>query len=59
MKGLVNNLPADQVKYHAVSGISGGAVNAAIMGAFAPGQEKEAADRMEQFWRDAGNTKLY
>jgi predicted acylesterase/phospholipase RssA len=32
--GLVNNLPADQVAYSAVSGVEGGAINAAILSQF-------------------------
>lgn len=42
----MNKLPADQLKYTAVSGIAGGAVNAAILGGHAVGNESGAADRM-------------
>jgi len=59
LKGLLSKLPADQLRYNAVSGISGGAVNAAILGVHEKGDESTAASKMEQFWKDAGNTKLY
>lgn len=59
MKGLVSRLPGDQVKYHAVSGVAGGAVNAAILGGYTKGQEADAINRMEQFWKDFGVAKLY
>ena len=39
LKGLVEALGADQTAYSSVSGVSGGAVNAAILGSFAVGQE--------------------
>lgn len=43
-------LGADQTAYTAVSGVSGGAVNAAILGSFPVGEEDEAADRMITYW---------
>lgn len=50
LKGLVEALGADQTAYSSVSGVSGGAVNAAILGSYAVGQEAEAADRMISYW---------
>ena len=43
LQGLLNKVPADQLRYSAVSGIAGGAVNAAIMGGHAVGDEAAAA----------------
>jgi predicted acylesterase/phospholipase RssA len=43
LKGLVQALGLDQTAYSAVSGVSGGAVNAAILGSFPVGQEADAA----------------
>ena len=57
--GLFNKLPADQLQYYTVSGNTGGAVNAVILASHAPGDEKAAAEQMQKFWLDAGNTKLY
>lgn len=59
LKGLVETLGAEQTAYTAVSGISGGAVNAAILGSYAVGQEAEAAERMISYWQHASNSKLY
>ena len=60
MAGIANsNLSAEEYAYDAVSGVSGGAINAVILSNYTKGQEKEAAERMEQFWKDASNTQLY
>jgi predicted acylesterase/phospholipase RssA len=39
--------------------MSGGAVNAAILGSYAIGNETSAAERMITFWQNSSNTKLY
>lgn len=59
MKGLLSKVPIEQMKYQAVTGIAGGAVNAAILGQHKPGEESSAAEAMQKFWRDAASTKLY
>jgi len=59
LKGLVQALGSDLTAYSAVSGVAGGAVNAAILGSFAVGQEAEAADRMISYWESASNSRLY
>ena len=59
IKGIASTLPADQVAYQAISGVSGGAVNAAILANYPAGQEATAADRMKTFWDNSANTKLY
>lgn len=45
--------------YDSISAVSGGALNAAILASFHQGEELEAADRMKEFWLDAGRTALY
>ena len=45
--------------YQAVSGVSGGAVNAAILANYAAGSEADAAARMKTFWENSATTKLY
>lgn len=57
--GFVNNLSADQVAYSAISGVEGGAINAAILAQYSVGQEKEAAQAMQSFWADSTKTPLY
>lgn len=59
LKGLSDALGEDMADYQAISGVSGGAVNAAILANYAKGQEAAAADRMVKFWEDASNSKLY
>lgn len=59
LKGLVEGNGADLHAYTAVSGMSGGGVNAAILGSHPIGQEAEAADRMITFWENASNSSLY
>jgi predicted acylesterase/phospholipase RssA len=50
LKGLLSKLPADQINYQIVTGVAGGAVNAAIMGQHAHGNETGAIDEMIKFW---------
>ena len=59
LKGLAESYDASEVAYSAISGISGGAVNAAILANFEAGQEAAAADRMTTFWTNASNSELY
>jgi predicted acylesterase/phospholipase RssA len=61
LKGITTSskLTAADYAYDAVSGVSGGALNAVLLSSFAKGQEDAAADRMEQFWRDGANASLY
>ena len=59
MAGLFASLPAEDVAYDAISGISGGAVNAVILASYAKGDEKAAGARMEKFWKDASHAWLY
>jgi predicted acylesterase/phospholipase RssA len=57
--GLLQKVPAEQMRYGAVSGISGGAVNAVFLANEEKGNEQAAADKMKQFWLDAGEAKLF
>ena len=61
LKGITTNpkLTAADWAYDSVSGVSGGALNAVLLSSFEKGQEAQAADRMEQFWKDATNSQLY
>ena len=59
LKGLIEASPAGETSYSAISGVSGGAVNAAILASFAVGQEAQAASRMQTFWDNSANTRLY
>ena len=59
LKGLVESYSSDEVAYSAISGVSGGAVNAAILASYATGAEADASARMIKFWEDASNSELY
>jgi predicted acylesterase/phospholipase RssA len=61
LKGITTNpkLSAADWAYDSVSGVSGGALNAVLLSSFAKGQEQQAADRMEKFWKDATHSSLY
>lgn len=59
INGLVANMATGEMGYQAISGVSGGAVNAAILANYPVGQESAAADRMKTFWENSSNTKLY
>lgn len=52
-------LSSEEKQYSSVSGISGGALNAAILTNYTKGDELAAAARMEKLWTDASNTQLY
>jgi predicted acylesterase/phospholipase RssA len=57
-KALVEGHPGE-ASYTAVSGVSAGAVNAAILASFPVGSEADAALRMQTFWENSGNTRLW
>ena len=61
LKGITTSdkLTPSDWSYNAVSGVSGGALNAVLLSSFGVGQEAAAADRMEKFWVDGANTNLY
>ena len=59
LKGLATSLDSSEVAYQAISGVSGGAINSAILASYPAGQEADAADRMKTFWDNSANTKLY
>ena len=42
LSGLIKTLPAEQVGYQSISGVAGGAINAAILSSFPIGQEQAA-----------------
>lgn len=46
LKGLLQSHDASDLAYTKVTGVSGGAVNAAILSSFPVGQESQAVDRM-------------
>lgn len=59
MSGLAKYLPADQIAYDSITAVSGASVNGVFLAAHPEGQEAQAAERMKQFWLDAGKTTLF
>ena len=59
LKALAKALPPAERAYTNVSGVGGGAVNAAILASYSPGQEDQAAARMYDFWSKSGSTALW
>lgn len=58
LKGLTAS-GSDEYQYDAVSGIAGGAINAALFSSFPKGQEIDASARVEKFWLNAASSTLY
>lgn len=56
MKHLLGNL---QIKYDLVCGISVGAINAAYLGMFPHGQEKECIDGLHKLWLGLSTKDIY
>ena len=52
-------MEAADMAYSAISGVQGGAVNAAIMANYDLGSEAASGDRMATFWQNSANTELY
>jgi predicted acylesterase/phospholipase RssA len=61
LKGITTNpkLSPSDYAYDSVSGVSGGALNAVLLSSFEKGQEQQAAERMEEFWKAATHSQLY
>ena len=50
LKGLVDSMPANEIEYDYIAGVSIGAYNASILATFPIGDEKEAIDYMLEHW---------
>lgn len=59
LKGLFENLPADEVKYDIITGVSLGAFNGALIATKSPGQEKEAAEELYNIWKNLKKNEIY
>ena len=55
---MISQLPAEDVAYDVVAGVTGGAVNAALLSNYEKGQESEATTHMRDFWIRSAKTKL-
>jgi len=59
LKGLIDNLPAEEVAYDVVSGISAGSLNGAVFALYPPGQEKNVTDFLYTLWDTIAKTDVY
>jgi predicted acylesterase/phospholipase RssA len=59
LSGIFAAQSSELSAYSAISGMSGGAVNASILGSYDLGNESLAAERMITFWQNSSNNKLY
>ena len=56
---LVRNLPAEDVQYDAISGISVGALNAAHISTYKKGDELKMSEEMLSLWKNLTKNNLY
>jgi predicted acylesterase/phospholipase RssA len=59
LKAFLEKLPAEEINYDVVSGVSVGAINGGTFSLFESGQEKEAVDYLEKIWLDMTPDKLF
>ena len=52
-------MPANEMMYDYVGGVSVGALNAAILASFAPGEEKEAVEMMKSLYEGHATKELF
>lgn len=58
LQALIDNMPAEEMMYDYVGGVSIGAINASIIASFAPGQEREAIDTMSKVYEGRATAEL-
>lgn len=56
---FVETLPAEEIVYDIISGVSAGSLNTATLGLFAQGEEAKASDFMHQFWFNLTSSETY
>lgn len=59
LKSMVDHMAAEDIRYDYVSGVSIGAVNAAIFALFPPGEEKEAVDLIVTLYDGHSSSNFY
>lgn len=59
LKAMIENMPANEMMYDYVGGVSVGALNAAILASFAPGEEKEAVEMMKSLYEGHATKELF
>jgi len=59
INGLVNNLPAEEVQWDVVTGISIGSINALMFGVYPVGNETNASNDLVEHWRTISSSNVY
>jgi len=59
IQGLVNNLPAEEVQWDVISGVSIGAINGAAIAQYPKGQEKEMSAWLTKMWEGVSKNDVY
>ena len=59
IKAIAENMPPDAIDYSHVGGVSIGAINASIFSVFPPGQEKQAAAKIEEMYSKYTTADLF
>ena len=52
-------MPAEEIAYDVLAGVSIGAANGGTIGMFKPGHEKEAFDLLYEYWADPSEDVLF
>jgi len=59
LRELVDLLPADEVAYDVVTGISVGSINGLVFSSFEKGKEKEAVDFLDSVWNEVQRKDIW
>ena len=59
LQGLLESAKNGELEYDFITGVSGGAINGAILSDYAKGDEAKSIDRMKEFWLGTANEAMY
>ena len=59
LQALVEKLPAEEVAWDIISGVSVGALNGFFISSYPKGEEKQMAKDLQDFWRQMNKDKAY
>ena len=59
LKAMIDNMPAHEMMYDYVGGVSVGALNAAVLASYAPGEEREAVEMMQSLYEGHATAELF
>jgi predicted acylesterase/phospholipase RssA len=59
LESLLAHLPQEEIEYDVVTGVSIGSVNAATIGMYEKGREKEAFAKLKEYWSDSSTNGTF